>query len=395
MAGVGLASFAASRTAGAQQASTARIGWLAPEARPYALNPFRQALKEFGWVEGGNLAIEQRHAHGEAERYAELAAELVRLKVDVFVTDGSPATRGAQQATTITPIVFVSGDPIARKFVASLSRPGGNLTGVSVISGDLNVKRIELLKQTVPALARLAILEDQSARTVSPGELRLGDNWQAIETAARQLGIQFTAVRGARKPDDLDGVFALAAKERAGGMLVLASAFFSSYAQRIVNLAAKTRLPAIYEHQGFVEVGGLMSYGASHRDMFRRVAAYADRILKGAKPADLPVEQPTKLELAVNLKTAQTLGLTIPQALLLRVDQQADDGGLMSYGATQSALVQRAAAYIDRIFKGAKPGDLPVEQPTKFELVINRKTAKALGLTLPPSLLSRADRVIE
>lgn len=321
IAGVGLASFAASRTAVAQQTTAARIGWLAPEARPYALNPFRQALKEFGWVEGANLAIEQRYAHGDAERYAELAAELAQLKVDVLVTDGSPATKGAQQATTTTPIVFVSGDPIARGFVASLSRPGGNLTGVSIITGDLNMKRIELLKQTVPALARLAILEDQSARTVVPGETRLRGNWQAIEAAARQLGIQLTVLQGVRKPDDLDGAFAVAAKERASGMLVVGSAFFSSHAQRIVTLAAKTRLPTIYEHQGFVEAGGLMSYGAGHRDVFRRVAAYADRILKGAKPADLPVEQPTKLDLAVNLKTAKTLGLTIPQALLLRVDQ--------------------------------------------------------------------------
>ena len=321
IAGVGLASLSAARTAVAQPASTAKIGWLAPEARPYALNPFRQALKELGWVEGANLAIEQRYAHGDAERYGELAAELARLKVDVLVTDGSPATKGAQQATTTTPIVFVAGDPIARGFVTSLSRPGGNLTGVSLITGDLAVKRIELLKQTVPTLARLAILEDQSARTVVPGEMSLGSNWQAFETVARQLGVQLTAVQGVRKPDDLDGAFALAAKERAGGMLVLASALFSSYAQQIVTLAAKTRIPTIYEHQGFVELGGLMSYGASHRDVFRRVAAYADRILKGAKPADLPVEQPTKLDLAVNLKTAKTLGLTIPQALLLRVDQ--------------------------------------------------------------------------
>jgi ABC-type uncharacterized transport system substrate-binding protein len=251
----------------------------------------------------------------------ELAAELVRLKVDVLVTDGSPATKAAQRATSMLPIVFVSGDPIARGLVASLSRPGGNLTGVAIITNDLTPKRIELLKQAVPGLARLAILEDHSTVRLVPSESRLGGTWQAVEAAARQLGLQLTPEREVRKPDDLEGAFALAVKERADGLLVLASAFFSSHAQRIVSLAAKTRLPAIYEHQGFVEVGGLMSYGMSPRDTFRRVAGYADRILKGAKPADLPVEQPTKLDLAVNLKTAKTLGLTIPQSLLLRVDQ--------------------------------------------------------------------------
>jgi putative ABC transport system substrate-binding protein len=241
--------------------------------------------------------------------------------VDVLVTDGSPATKAAQQATTTIPIVFVSGDPIARGFVASLARPGGNLTGVALISVDLTFKRIELLKQAVPGLARLAILEDHSALRLLPQEIRLGENWQAIEAGSRQLGIQLTPARGVRKPDDLDGAFALAVKERAGGVLVLASTHFSSQAPRIVSLAAKTRLPAIYDHQGFVEAGGLMSYGPSHRDTFRRIAGYVDRILKGAKPPDLPVEQPTKFELAVNLKTAKTLGLTIPQSLLLRVDQ--------------------------------------------------------------------------
>ena len=318
---LGAGTLAAPRMAGGQQASAVRVGWLATESRPDALNPFRQALKELGWAEGGNLTIQQRYAHGDADRYPELAAELVRLKVDILVTDGSVATKAAQQATTTIPIVFVSGDPIARGFVASLARPGGNLTGVALISVDLTFKRIELLKQAVPRLTRLAILEDHSGLRLLPQEIRLGENWQAIEAASRQLGIQLTPAQGVRKPDDLDGAFALVVKERAGGVLVLASPHFFSQAPRIVSLAAKTRLPAIYEHQGFVEAGGLMSYGPSHPDTFRRLAGYVDRILKGAKPADLPVEQPTKFELAVNLKTAKTLGLTIPQALLLRVDQ--------------------------------------------------------------------------
>jgi putative ABC transport system substrate-binding protein len=318
---LGAGTLAAPRMAGAQQASAVRVGWLATESRPDALNPFRQALKELGWAEGGNLTIQQRYAHGDADRYPELAAELVRLKVDILVTDGSVATKAAQQATTTIPIVFVSGDPIARGFVASLAQPGGNLTGVALISVDLTFKRIELLKQAVPRLTRLAILEDHSGLRLLPQEIRLGENWQAIEAASRQLGIQLTPAQGVRKPDDLDGAFALAVKERANGVLVLASPLFSSQAPRIVGLAAKSRLPAIYEHQGFVDAGGLMSYGPSHRDTFRRIGGYVDRILKGAKPADLPVEQPTKFELVVNLETAQALGLRIPQSLLSRADR--------------------------------------------------------------------------
>jgi putative ABC transport system substrate-binding protein len=316
----GAGTLAAPLAAGAQQMRMATIGWLDPESRPDALNPFRQTMKELGWVEGSNFVIEQRSAHGDVGQYPELAAELVRRKVDVLVTDGSPATKAAQKATTAIPIVFVSGNPIAQGFVASLSRPGGNLTGVAIITGDLNPKRIELLKQAVPGLARLAILEDQSALRLAPSDAHLPGNWQAIEAAARQLGIQMTPARGVRKPDDLDAAFALFVKERAGGVLVLASAFFSSQAPRLASLAARNRLPAIYEHQGFIEAGGLMSYGPSHRDTFRRLAVYADKILKGAKPADLPVEQPTKLELAINLKTAKALGLTIPQSLLGRAD---------------------------------------------------------------------------
>jgi len=306
---------AAPRAADAQQqVPMIRIGWLAPEFRPDALNPFRRRLEELGWTEGGNLTIVQRYAHADAARYPKLAADLVGLKMHILVTDGSPATRAAQRATLTTPIVFISGNPIAQGFVASLSRPGGNLTGVAILTSHLNPKRIELLKQTVPGLTRLAVLEDHSAL----GARLAGNNWQDIETAARQLGIQLTRVQGVRKPDDLDATFALAVKERAGGALVLASAFFSSQAQQIVSLAARTRLPAIYEHQGFVVVGGLISYGPSPNGTFRRIAEYVDRILKGGDPADLPVEQPTKFELVINLKTAKALGLTIPQSLLLR-----------------------------------------------------------------------------
>src|SRR5436309_4527271 len=243
--------FAPVRAAGAQPARTVRIGWLAPDAKPFALDTFRQALKDLGWTEGGNLAIELRYAHGIRERYSELAAELVRLKVDVLVTDGSPATKAAQQATARIPIVFVVGNPVAQGYVASLSHPGGDLTGVAIITGDLNPKRIQLLKEAVPAMIRLAILEDQSAVGLAPNDARLAGNWQAIETASRQLGIQLTLARGARTSEDLEGAFALAARDRAGGVLVLPSAFFAAHITHIVGLAARSRLPAMYEHRDF------------------------------------------------------------------------------------------------------------------------------------------------
>ena len=305
----------------AQRSRRIRVGWLAPDSRPDALKWFQQALIELGWVEGGNFAIEQRYARGAAERYAELASDLVRLNVDVLVTDGSPATKAAQRATTTTPIVFVSGDPVAQGFVTSLSSPGGNLTGVAIITGDLNPKRIQLLKEAAPGVTRLAFLEDQSARGSAPNAARVGENWQSIEATSRHLGIQLTEVLPVRKPDDMDRAFALAARHRTGGVLVLASALFSAQTQRIVSLAAKGRLPAIYEHEGFVDAGGLMSYGPSHPDIFRLIAGYVDKILKGAKPADLPVEEPTKLKLVINLRTAKALGLTIPPSLLQRADQ--------------------------------------------------------------------------
>jgi putative ABC transport system substrate-binding protein len=301
---------AAPLAAEAQRTRSIRVGWLAPDSRPDALKWCREALKELAWVEGSNFAIEQRYARGVAERYAELASDLLRLEVDVLVTDGSPATKAAQRATTTIPIVFVT----------SLSSPGGNLTGVAIITGDLNPKRIQLLKEAAPGMTRVAFLEDQSARSAL-NAARPGENWQSIEAASRHLGIQPTKVLAVRKPDDMDSAFALAAKERADGVLVLASAFFSSQPQRIVSLAARRRLPAIYEHEGFVEAGGLMSYGPSHRDIFRLIAGYVDKILKGAKPADLPVEEPTKLKLVINLKTARALGLTIPPSLLQRADQ--------------------------------------------------------------------------
>jgi putative ABC transport system substrate-binding protein len=304
----------------AQQASTVKIGWLAPEPKPFALAPFRQALKESGWIEGGNLVIEARYSHGAAVRYRELAAELVRIKVDAMVTDGTPATRAAQQATATIPIVFVSSNPVEQGFAESLSRPGKNLTGVAIIAGELNPKRIEFLKKAAPGMARLAILEDQSGVGLAPTSIRVAGNWPAIEAASRQLGIALMLVI-VQKTDGLDRAFALAVKERVGGILVLPSAFFASEIPQIVALAARYRLPAMYEHRAFIEAGGLMSYGPDHGDMSRRLAVYVDKILKGTKPADLPIEQPTQIELVINLKTAKALGLTIPPSLLQRADQ--------------------------------------------------------------------------
>jgi len=305
--------------AGAQPA-TVKIGWLAPEPKPFALGPFRHALKGLGWIEGSNLVIEPRYSHGVAARYRELASELFRIKVDVIVTDGSPATRAAQQGMGTTPIVFVAGNPVEQGFVESLSRPGKNLTGVAIIAAELNPKRVEILKKAVPGLARLAILEDQSGVALAPTSIEATGNRAAIEAASRQLRIALTTL-SVHKIDDLDGAFGLAVKERVGGILVLPSAVFASQIPHLVKLAARNRLPAMYEHRGFVDGGGLMSYGPDHGEMFRRLAGYVDKILKGAKPADLPIEQPTKVELVINLKTAKALGLTIPRSLLLEADQ--------------------------------------------------------------------------
>ena len=316
------AALAGPQAAGAQPGRKMTVGWLLPERKSFALDPFRRRLQELGWSEGGNLTIEQRYAHGDRGRYVPIAADLVKLRADVIVTDGSAATAAAQRATPTIPIVFVSGNPVAQGFVASLSHPGRNLTGVSILTGDLTPKRVQLLKEMVTGLARLAIVEDLTAAglAIAPNDARLGGNWQAIETAAREAGVQLAPTVEIRTPAELDGAFSLAVREHANGVLVLASPFFSSQSRQLAAQAARARLPAIYEHRGFVEAGGLMSYGPDHRAMFRLVAEYVDRILRGAKPEDLPVEQPTGLELVINASTARTLGLAIPPSLLARAD---------------------------------------------------------------------------
>jgi putative ABC transport system substrate-binding protein len=312
---------AAPHAAPAQPARTVKIGWLAAEPKPFALDPFRQVLKEVGWVEGSNLAIEQRYSSGAADRYPQMAAEMVRLRVDVIVADGSPATRATQQATSTIPIVFVSSNAIQQGFAASLSHPGKNLTGVEIIGAGLNPKRLQFLKEAVPGMARLGVLEDRSGTGLAPSGLRLAGNREAIEVAARQLGMQLKPMLEVRTTEGLTGAFAQAVKEGAGGILVLPSSFFTTRIQRIVTLAARHRLPALYEHRAFVEAGGLMSYGPNRGDMFRRLAVYVDKILRGAKPADLPIEQPTKVELVINLKAAKALGLSLPPSVLARADE--------------------------------------------------------------------------
>jgi putative ABC transport system substrate-binding protein len=307
-------SIAVCRTA-AQQPHMAQIGWLAIEPLPGQLGAFRQGLQALGYVEGRTAIIEERYAEGRAERLDGLAAELVRSRPDVIVAIGSASSLAAQRATTTLPIVFVVGNPVETGLVKSLAHPGGNLTGLAIIAGELNGKRIELLKEAVPSVARLAVLGDATAPSTSS---RLG--LPAIEAAARERGIEVVRPLDVRGAADLEAAFDMAVKERSNGILILSSPLFGAMRHQIVALAAKTKLPAIYEGRRFVEVGGLISYGPDTFDVLRRAAVYVDKILKGAKAADLPVEQPTKLELVINLKTATELGLSIPQAVLARAD---------------------------------------------------------------------------
>ena len=305
----------ASLVAEAQQTGKVyRIGWLAPASLPTTLDAFRDGLRVFGYVEGNNLVIEQRYANGKPERLAGLVAELVGAKADVIVTTGNPATAAAKTATGSIPVVFVAGDPVEAGFVASLARPGRNMTGVNTLPGELNAKRLELLKEALPKVSRVAVLfEPRQLSTTIP----------QIEAAASSLGLKVTRleVHGAY---DFERALAAAARSNIGALMPVSSALFHGERQRIVSLAAKHRLPAMYEHRDFPDAGGLLSYGPDILFLNRRVAAYVDKILKGAQPADLPVEQPTKFELVINLKTAKALGLTIPQTILLQAAQVID-----------------------------------------------------------------------
>jgi ABC-type uncharacterized transport system substrate-binding protein len=303
---------------GAQQSpKIPRIGYLG--AASYAANltrvqAFRQGLREAGYIEGRSIVIEYRYAEGKRDRVAALAAELVRLKVDVIVTGGSAATGPAKGVTVTIPIVMTNDpDPVGNGFVASLARPGGNITGLSTLSPELSGKRLEILKETVPRLARVAVL----------GNLTEPGNAQAlkeVELAAGAFGVrvQYIDVRGSK---DIETSFRAASKGRADALLLLASTILVAGRTQVTDLAVKGQLPAIYYRPEFVEDGGLMSYATSLTDLSRRAATYVDKILKGAKPADLPVEQPTKFELLINLKAAKQIGLTIPPQVLARADR--------------------------------------------------------------------------
>ena len=279
------------------------------------IEAFRQGLRELGWVEGQNIVIDYRFAEGRFDRLPDLAAELVRLKVDLIVAAPAPAAVAAKNATATIPIVMISvSDPVGTGLIASLARPGGNVTGLSFSVGlELFGKQLELLKETVPKVRRVAILSNPA----NPAHALLIKD---VKVAARSLGVQLQLLE-ARGPDEFDGAFAAMADERVGALLVVADAMFSVHQARLADLAAKNRLPSMHGLRAYVEAGGLIYYGPNFPDQWRRAATFVDRIFKGAKPADLPVQQPTKFELVINLKTAKALGLTIPPSLLLRADE--------------------------------------------------------------------------
>jgi putative ABC transport system substrate-binding protein len=294
-----------------------RIGVLestSPALNAANLAAFQQELRELGYVERQNYAIEYRSADGRLERFPDLAAELVRLKVDLIVTRGTTGALAAKNATRTIPIVMAtSGDPVAAGLVASLARPGGNVTGLSSINAELVGKRLGFLKEAIPGLARIAVVLNLS----NP---RLVTQRKQIEVAARSLGFQ-PQFLDVRTPEDLGRAFDIAVKQRADAVHVGLDFLAQSNLGRIVDLAAKHRLPAIYSTRDFVDAGGLMAYGVSRLEMYRRAASYIDKIFKGARPGDLPVEQPTKFEFVINLKSAKAPGLTIPPSLLQRADQ--------------------------------------------------------------------------
>ena len=312
---------AAPRASEAQQAAKiARIGLLAGNlaaSPPHVLGAFLQGLRDLGYVEGRNVVIEYRDAEGRFERLPALAAELVALKVDVILAPPTLNALAAKQATTAIPIVFIgAADPVQSGLVTSLARPGGNVTGLSALTPELVSKCLELLKQAVPGVSQVAVLWQPGFQ----GERTEKDMLTRVEVAARALGVRLHFVE-AQGPADFDKAFSDMTRVRAGALTVLTSSMFFAERRRLVDLAAKNRLPAVYTWREFVDAGGLMSHGPDLADMWRRAATYVDKILKGAKPGDLPVEQPTKFELVINLKTAKALGLTIPQSVLGRADE--------------------------------------------------------------------------
>jgi ABC-type uncharacterized transport system substrate-binding protein len=312
---LGLSVLAAPLAAEAQPGKAPRVGLLglgSAESSPL-FEALRQGLRERGWVEGQNIAFEDRTHVDHHRRLPDVAAELVRLKVDVIVTWGTSTALAANKATRTIPIVTAAGDLVEMGLAASLARPGGNVTGLTTSGRELIGKRIELLKETLPRLSRIAVLWYPESRTQP---LQLKD----AEAAAKSLRLQVRRAE-ARGPEDLEKVFATITHESAEALVLLASYMFQAHRLRIVELAARHRLPATFADRSFVEAGGLMSYGPDRKAISRQLANYVDRILKGAKPGDLPIEQPTKFELVINLKTAKALGLTIPPSLLARADE--------------------------------------------------------------------------
>jgi putative ABC transport system substrate-binding protein len=307
-------------TVGAQSPDKVwRIGYLALGLRPTpgsspTFDAFLQGLCKLGYVDRRNVALEIRNADGRNDRFAGLASELVKLKLDVLVAESTPAAIAAKEASHTVPVVMVSvGDPVGAKLVDSLAHPGGNITGLSLVAPELSAKRLDLLKQTLPKLSRVAVLWNST----NPGmQLRV----RQTELAAPALGLTLQSVT-VQSPDDFDAVFTALGKDRPESLLVLADTVTATNSKRIVEFAARNRVPAIYEARNFVDAGGFMSYGLDFLDHYRRAASFVAKILRGTKPGDLPVEQPTKFEFVNNLKTAKALGLTIPPSLLARADE--------------------------------------------------------------------------
>jgi len=294
-----------------------RIGILSsgsPSSSKEVVEPLEQGLRDLGYIEGQNITIEHSYAEGMAERLPDLAAELVQLKVDVIVVSGSPSTQAAMNATKTIPIVMTNAnDPVGIGLVARLAHPGGNVTGLSNVGSDLGGKQLELLKEASPKISRVAVLSDSAI----PGNaLWLGE----MKVAAEALRITVQPV-DVHRPDDFERAFSAIKKEHASALSALRNNVNNNYPARIVDFAAKSRLPAMYPDREYVELGGLISYGPNFAHLFRHAATYVDKILKGAKPADLPIEQPTKFEFVINLKTARQIGLTIPPNVLARADK--------------------------------------------------------------------------
>ena len=301
----------------AQQAGKVyRVGflWDSPAVWPHALEAFRQGLRDLGWVEGRNIVVEYRWAEGRFDRLPNLVEELVRLKVDLIVAPTSIYTGAAKRATSTIPIVFVShADPIGSGHVASLARPGGNITGLTIIMSETMAKSLELLKAAVPGLTRVAVLWDPATPSHGPG-------LKAVEVTGRALGLQLQTL-AVRSTTEFDSAFSAMTRERAGAVLVLSTPLFMGGARQLAELAMKQKLPTMFGPREHAEAGGLLSYGPDRADLYRRAAVYVDKILKGTRPADLPVQQAMKFELVINLKTAKALGLTIPPSVLLQADE--------------------------------------------------------------------------